>query len=51
MGDVVGSIPAAPTIDINGLALASCERAKVSPRKSLRCGIKIQVCAVNFRQE
>jgi len=35
-GEVVGSIPTAPTIEINDLSLIACERAQVSPRKPLR---------------
>ena len=33
-GEVVGSIPTAPTIDISILALLSCYRAHVSPMKT-----------------
>jgi hypothetical protein len=35
MEGVAGSIPAPPTICINGLALIACERAHVLPKKSL----------------
>jgi hypothetical protein len=34
-GEVVGSIPTAPTIDFKELAQMACERAHVSPKKSL----------------
>jgi hypothetical protein len=32
-GEVVGSIPTAPTIDINGLAVRVSDPAHVSPKK------------------
>jgi hypothetical protein len=35
-GEVVGSIPTAPTIEINTLAFVSCDCAHVSPMKRVR---------------
>jgi hypothetical protein len=37
-GEVVGSIPTAPTIDFKDLGQIACERAHVSPKKSLEGG-------------